>query len=98
MKLRDVKTQLRRGPYAWPGGYPLFFCTSDGAALCFECVRKHWHSVCEAHMIFGYRNSGWRVEAVDCNWEDPILHCDACSTRIESAYAEDLDTDDAVAA
>lgn len=89
MKLRDIKQQLRNGSYAWPGGYPLFFATSDGASLCFECVRRQWRNICEAHIVFGYRNSGWRVEACDANWEDPSLHCDHCSKRIESAYAED---------
>ena len=27
------------------------------------------------------------------NWENPALHCDECEQRIESAYAEDDDTD-----
>ena len=29
----DLKATLRAGQWAWPGGYPLFFITSDGAAL-----------------------------------------------------------------
>jgi hypothetical protein len=29
----DYRKAVRNGPYAWPGGYPLFFVTSDGAAL-----------------------------------------------------------------
>lgn len=28
----------------------------------------------------------------DVNWECPDLHCDACSDRIESAYAEPEET------
>jgi len=29
------------------------------------------------------------VMEAEVNWEDPMLWCEACSTRIESAYAED---------
>ena len=29
---------LEYGPYAWPGGYPLFFITKDGAALSFDAA------------------------------------------------------------
>lgn len=88
MTLLEIKRQLRAGKYAWPGGYPLFFNTSDGSALCFDCMRKEWRNICEAHIIPGYRDSGWHCDAVDVNWEDPGLLCDHCGTRIESAYAE----------
>ena len=88
MTLLEIKRQLRSGPFAWPGGYPLFAVTSDGAALCFDCVRKCWRDVVQAHLDRAYARSGFRVEAIDANWEDPTLHCDHCSTRIESAYAE----------
>jgi hypothetical protein len=30
---REFRETLRAGAYAWPGGYPLYFITSDGAAL-----------------------------------------------------------------
>jgi len=35
----QLKAMLRDGPYAWPGGYPLFFVTSDGGALSFQTVQ-----------------------------------------------------------
>ena len=35
------------------------------------------------------RYNGWQVTAHDANWENPDLYCDHCSSRIESAYAED---------
>lgn len=76
-----------RSKYAWPGGYPLFLVTSDGAALCCDCGRKEWASICAA--MRGKLRDGWQVEAADINYEDPSLYCDHCSQRIESAYAED---------
>lgn len=95
--LREVKTALRDGPYAWPGGYPLYFLCDDGEALCFACVRKQWREVVSAHLrmrqCHGHRVprdiSQWLVVAIDTNWEDPDLRCAHCDSRIESAYAED---------
>ena len=42
----DVKSALRYGKYTDLGGYPLFFITSDGAALSFESVRDNFYEVC----------------------------------------------------
>lgn len=30
---KDLKTALRNGKWACPGGYPLYFITSDGAYI-----------------------------------------------------------------
>jgi hypothetical protein len=86
MTLLELKKALRAGPYAWPGGYPLFVISHDGSPLCFDCVRAEWHQV-----VWDYLNNvstGWRCDAIDTNWEDPDLRCDNCGKRIESAYAE----------
>lgn len=42
------------------------------SVLCPKCADKNKRAV--------------RIAAV--NWQDPQLHCDECSDRIESAYAE----------
>ena len=75
--------QLSASPYAWPGGYPLFAITNDGAALCKHCAKSERSSIGTTT-----GTDGWTVEALDVNWEDPDLFCDHCGTRIESAYAE----------
>lgn len=86
MKTIEIKKQLRNGAFAWPGGYPLFFLTSDSAALCFSCVRKEWRQVVwdKIHKC----STGWNIEACTVNWEDAELTCDHCSKHIESAYAD----------
>ena len=87
MKTSELKTALRNGPYAWPGGYPLYFVTSDGAALSFDAVRSEYKQV-----LFSIRhgvNDGWRVIGMQVNWEDPDLYCGHTGKRIESAYAEE---------
>ena len=84
---KDLKTALRNGQWAWPGGYPLYFITSDGAALSFDAVRSEYRLVINA--IRHRLNDGWRVIGCDINWEDSDLYCDHTGQRIESAYADD---------
>lgn len=59
--------------YAWPGGYPMFYVAKDSSVLCPTCANQETEN----------------IEAGDANWEDPDMHCDQCTRRIESAYAED---------
>jgi hypothetical protein len=73
--------------YAWPGGYPVYYVTSDGASLCASCVDKEIKTILESTLESS--RDGWAVEGADINWEDSNLFCDHCSKRIESAYAED---------
>ena len=75
--------QLTRQPYAWPGGYPQFAVTSDGAALCHHCTKTEREAIGTTT-----GSDGWTVVALQPNWEDPELFCDHCGARIESAYGE----------
>ena len=88
MQLAEIKGRLRAGAYAWPGGYPLYFVTSDGAALSFATVRAEWRNVVWAH-IHEQVSDGWHLAGVDVNWEDPALYDAHTGERIPSAYAED---------
>lgn len=88
MTLQEIKSQLRSGPYAWPGGYPVYFVTSDGAALSVAAVRTAWRNVVSAHLANDKR-CGWHIAGADINWEDASLFCEHTNERIESAYAED---------
>jgi hypothetical protein len=83
----DLKNAIRSGAYTFPGCYPLFFITSDGAALSFEAARANLRSIFDS--MRNRINDGWRVVGYDVNWEDPALYCDHTGKRIESAYAED---------
>ena len=73
--------QLSAQPWAWPGGYPLFAITSDGAALCYECCATERESIGTTT-----GSDGWCVVALDINYEDSSLNCDHCSNQIEAAY------------
>lgn len=85
--ISDFRRDIRTGPYAWPGGYPLFFITSDGCALSFAAAKSERRNILEA--IATHSSDGWRVEACVANWEDSALYCDHTGKRIESAYADD---------
>lgn len=84
--IADIKATLRAGPVAWPGCYPLYFVTTDGAALSFDAVRENFYQVCYSHM-HGI-NDGWRIAACDINFEDTELYCDHTNEKIPSAYGE----------
>jgi ribosomal protein L24E len=84
--ISDFRKAMRNGPYAWPGGYPLYFITKDGAALSFKSAKAERRYILEA--IRDNDNSGWNVIAMDINWEDAELTCDHSGERIESAYAD----------
>jgi hypothetical protein len=82
----DFRQAVRNGPYAWPGGYPLFFICDDGGALCCACVKTERRNIIES--VAHQSRDGWRVVAADINWEDNDLNCDHCNKRIESAYGD----------
>ncbi len=73
-------------PYAWPGGYPRYFITSDGAALSYAAAKSERELI--ESSIAERSNDGWRVVACDINWEDSELTCEHTGERIESAYAD----------
>ena len=86
MNTQELKQALRNGPYAWPGGYPLYFITRGGDVLSFQAVKDNYRLVL-ADMRAGYPN-GWGTEWVGVNWEDDDLFCDHTGERIPSAYGE----------
>lgn len=90
ISLREILEHLSNGPYAWPGGYPLFFVTEDGDAMSFEAVQENIELVARATISREMHHAwhGWRVEAVDINWEDGDLYCCHTGKRIPSAYAD----------
>lgn len=85
--ISDFRKAMRHGKFAWPGGYPCYFITNDGGALSFEAAKAERRNILEA-LCNDHDHSGWRVVAVDINYEDPELFCAHTNERIESAYAE----------
>lgn len=86
--IHEFRAAYRSGPYAWPGGYPCYFITADGAALSFKAARDNRRNILEAIRDNDSR-SGWKVEALAINWEDDSLFCDDTGELIPAAYGED---------
>jgi hypothetical protein len=85
--IADLKATLRAGAYTWPGGYPLYFATDDGAALSFDSVKENLPQVIYA-IRHGLRD-GWRVVACEINYEDNDLTCEHSGKPIPAAYGEE---------
>lgn len=88
--IRDFQKALAQGPYAFPGGYPVYFITADGGVLSHESAVEEKADIEEA-IHTDDRASGWRVVAMEINYEDSDLYCDHSGERIPSAYAESID-------
>lgn len=86
---------LDAGPFAWPGGYPLFFVMADGESLSFAAAIAERERIDSELRDSTHADSSWSPVAVETNWEDSTLVCCHTGERIESAYAEkDSDHDD----
>lgn len=82
----DLKATLRNGPYAWPGGYPLYFVANDGEPLSFDTVKQNYRRCLESKR--SRADDGWRVIACGVNWEERLVDAHS-GKRIESAYGEE---------
>lgn len=90
---KHLKMEINRTPldsWTWPGGYPMYYCFTDGGQICPTCVNENIDEIDAAIREPGHFNShgGWAIDSFDINYEDADLHCDHCHQRIESAYAE----------
>jgi hypothetical protein len=84
--ISDFRKAVRNGPYAWPGGYPLYWIMADGGALEWNVCKTERRNMLEA-LANGDRF--WRPMALVINWEDADLTCGHTGKRIESAYGRD---------
>ncbi len=88
---------LENGPYAWPGGYPLYFVMADCEALSFKAAQENISYLLEAFeqiedvdpTYLDRFADQWLPVAVEINWENNELYCAHTNELIESAYGED---------
>lgn len=83
----ELKATLRAGPWAWPGGYPMFLVMADGEALSFEGARINLRDIL-AVLGNTSRFEEWRVVGTEINWEDDRLTCAHTGKQIQAAYSE----------
>jgi hypothetical protein len=78
-----IADSLVESPYAFPGSYPFYAYTNDGAALCKTCCKEERESIGTTT-----GSDGWNVIGVAVNYENDSLYCDHCSDPIEAAYVD----------
>lgn len=88
MNTQDLKQALRNGPYAWPGGYPLYFLAADGGVLSFGAVRSELKQVFRAMRDKG-SDPCWAIVATCVNWEDRGLCCGHTGELIPATYGDE---------
>jgi hypothetical protein len=83
--IEDLKNQNEGSipEFAWPGGYPMYYITSDGGVLSPKAVVEN-ESLCSDP-----DDPQWHIIGHQINWEDENLTCDHTGDRIPSAYGED---------
>ena len=91
---RALGMQVCRKPldtFSFPGGYPIYYATSDGAALCPDCVNKEIDRVDEEQKSYA-AGDRWHLQFAvlhcEANYEDTDLACDHCNEPIPAAYAD----------
>ena len=83
----DFRAALLHGPYAWPGGYPVYFLMKDGEPLSFKAAEQETALIIEC-MTDNMDDRQWIPVAVMINWEEPDLMCSHLNIPIESAYGD----------
>lgn len=100
VKAAEFIAALESGPYAWPGGYPLYFIMADGEALSFGAAKAEQKRIVEEMLLdnagVGFLDRQWIPVACEINWEDTALYCADTNERIPSAYGDDPPGDDPV--
>jgi hypothetical protein len=83
----NLASAFRQGGCTWPGGYPLYLLTSDGAVLCRQCFKTEYPLILES-LRDTQTESGWHPAALLVLWEteDGPELCAHCSCELESAY------------
>ena len=77
-----LRSSLRYGDYAWPGGYARYYLCMDGEPLCAACVRGNYREVSRA-IRTADDCSGWFVIAcVVCEDTDTDESCAHCGRAI----------------
>ena len=81
----SLAAAYRRGPYAWPGGYPQFLWLHPDEFLCWPCFRQEYNPIWTA-LVSDDQESDWYPLSIEANWEDDALYCSHCNAHLESAY------------
>jgi hypothetical protein len=87
VKTSDLKSFIRSGGYAWPGGYPCALLMADGECIDAQSARENYRQILDSLKRGTSRD--WTPEAVFIHWEGDPITCAHSGRTIEPAYSED---------
>lgn len=87
MKLADLKSFIRSGGYAWPGGYQCALMMLDGECIDAQSARENYRAIREAMKALGTARD-WQPVSVFIHWEGEALKCAHSGRLIPSCYGE----------
>ena len=78
---RELASTIRTGGHVWPGGYAVFFITSDGSVICHGCaIAEYWNIVDSMRRDI---SDGWRIIGAESSSGcEGYGHCDNCNGAI----------------
>lgn len=76
-------------PFAWPGGYALYYATKDGGAMHHSCAKAEKSRI--LHEFAFPCDPAWIPIETEVNWEDDHLYCDHCGEAIVPEYGDSED-------
>ena len=77
-----IRAAIRAGGHAWPGGYAVFFITSDGGVICHDCTVAEYSNIVDS--IRRDISDGWRIVGAECSANiDGGMYCGHCDGAIE---------------
>lgn len=87
MNIDSLKSFIRTGGYAWPGGYQCALMMADGEVICSRSARANYRQIRDAMRCAG-SNRDWAPIEVFIHWEGKPLICADSGEEIPSAYGE----------
>lgn len=91
MTISEFRTAVRRGPSAWPGGYPVYAVFTDGQFACWNCLKTERRLILEALADPSYR-TGWELSHFGIYWEGEPELCANCGAECPSAYGAEVES------
>ena len=78
--MKTLKSFIRSGGWAWPGGYPCALLMADGECIDAKSARENYR------LIRRQTGKDWTAVDVFIHWEGEPIQCAHSGRMIESAY------------
>lgn len=87
MKLDELKSFIRSGGFAWPGGYQMALLMLDGEVIDAQSARENYRLIRQAMKAPG-TSEDWEPVQAFIHWEGEPLQCAHSGREIPSCYGK----------